>query len=199
MKTSGYSRCPEQGCPRKIAETISSRAVAMASRSATGAQPSRQGVSGGGFDGGEKTKAKEGKNEVLQLAGPWRRYLARSFDWSWEPLVIFFIAIYFFSGAVGDQGQNLIFFWLFAWIGSFALDAVLHGTLGNTPGKWLLGIVVQKNGRRPEFSDLLRRNFYILVHGVWFGLPLLAVFPLNRCYKRVKAIAFYITHPAFPA
>lgn len=56
-----------------------------------------------------------------------------------------------------------------------------------TPGKWLYGIRVRnKDGSRLKFTKTLKREGWVIVRGVGFGVPLLSLLALATSYSHLK-------------
>lgn len=136
-----------------------------------------------------------GPRSALQLAPalatPWRRYWARSFDL----LVSSFLAAVLL-GAIRPSllahvramtGQGWIIVLLLLPL-AFTMDALIHWTLGNTPGKALAGIKVLREGERAVgAAAYLGRNFGVYVFGLGLGLPLISLLTLLHGYRRAVA------------
>ncbi len=117
---------------------------------------------------------------------PWRRYLAR-----WVDIFIYInLIIYPAAKLLGpdlinfyiDQISSLQFFiiLLLGHIAFFGLVLILNTVLitvaGNTLGKFLFGVRVLDKDQQPlNLSKILKREFYVLMKGLAFGTPVIAL------------------------
>lgn len=135
---------------------------------------------------------------ALPDAGRWSRFLARVFDLWWESLVVAVTAGF----VLGKLSAEFV-----AWMNrplssevfllaclpfALVLDALLYATLGNTPGKALLGLrVTTLRGELLSFPAYLRRNARVWMSGLAFGIPVVSLFTLarqsNRLHQRMQA------------
>ncbi|MBK6939468.1 MAG: RDD family protein [Planctomycetes bacterium] len=132
--------------------------------------------------------------ETRPIAGPWRRWLARSIDVAWTMSALSF-AIYFVLGATQSEllskvttpmGQQVVAVFLMPI--ALLLDAVLFAVFGNTLGKALLGVkVLNADGTKPAFGDFVARNVRVWIAGYGLGIPLVTLFTMVRQHGRVKA------------
>lgn len=135
-------------------------------------------------------------SEVLAwpLASPWRRWCARLFDLWWESIALGIVV-----GLVGGLVAPGFLRWIDTPGGgkllglallplALLLDAALMATLGNTPGKALLGLRVGLvDGRPLTFVQLFWRNVGVWAAGLGLGLPLVTLFTMARQHRRLKA------------
>lgn len=146
-------------------------------------------------NGGDASLGGRGDVAVLTVAGPWARYWARMFDLTCGALVLWLVLI-LPGGVIGVMAQRtfevseqLSDFWVTFFLTPVvvALDAVLYDALGNTPGKWLLGLrVLSLDGDRLAIGRALRRNFGMYVLGLGMALPVVPLFTLVRAYHKAK-------------
>ena len=103
---------------------------------------------------------------------PWVRFWARMVDYSLFVLILSFFIGFFglHLGYVGSfSGMVAIFFWVF-------VEALLIGTVGTTPGKWLLRVVVRdENHHKLSLSESLNRSFSVWWLGMGAGLPIVSL------------------------
>lgn len=119
---------------------------------------------------------------------PWRRYFARMLD-----LFIYVVIWTFF--------QLLILRWnltahpfLDTLVGSYIscgfmilFEPILLATLGTTPGKWILGLVVRDSyGKKLTYSAGLARVLELFVKGLGFNLPIYSIVRLVISYGNCK-------------
>lgn len=118
---------------------------------------------------------------------PWRRYFARMFDFAVAgvalgiPLGILFPALFI------DDSLDGVLTVLGVLVGFPVLDALFLSKWQTSPGKWLLSVrTVRPDGRRLTFGDALGRSYGVLIKGMWFGIPLLAIIPLLMAHSRAS-------------
>lgn len=117
---------------------------------------------------------------------PWRRYCARIFDittlgavgWEVIGLAIGTLApalhTRLFDGALAPL-LALVTLPLLV----IPLSALLLGTTGSTPGKWLFGTrITRRDGGAPGVGAMLRRELHAWVVGLGMGLPLVSLVTL---------------------
>ncbi len=134
--------------------------------------------------------------EVLpdfEQAGPWARWLARSFDVWWQTGLVALLLGYLLCRTSPDFLR-----WLetpFGWKvfglacipGGLMLDAALLALAGNSPGKALLGLrVVTADGRLPGFREAVMRNLGLWRAGLCFGLPAISLVTMARQALRLR-------------
>jgi len=135
-------------------------------------------------------------NQASTTARPWPRYWARSLDILLFSALLALIVGWIWARAfpasyvdlLGSEGFGR---YLFGWALSplaMVLDAAIYSTLGNTPGKALLGLKVTRlDGSQLKFGAALRRNFGVYVAGLGMGIPIVVLFTCFSAYKDVKA------------
>lgn len=131
----------------------------------------------------------------------WRRFWARSFDLSWQILLLGFV-IGFGLGKLApelmvkllfavDVSSSLLNPWFYAFIPlvplALLLDALMLRYLGNTPGKLLLGLkVVHAEKHRPTLGLYLHRNLWLWIRGLGLSIPIVSLFAMLRQFFQVK-------------
>ncbi|NBQ67609.1 MAG: tetratricopeptide repeat protein [Nitrosomonadaceae bacterium] len=126
------------------------------------------------------------------LATRWPRFLARIFDVWWETLLITIIMVnvlsYYFTSFddwINRPGASLSIGILSLPI-ALVLDALLYRIFGNTPGKALLGLKVERlNGKSLSLTQYSDRNFSLWSSGLAFGFPLFNLFTMARQWNRL--------------
>jgi len=126
-------------------------------------------------------------------AGAWARWCARSFDVWWETALVATLL-----GLLLCRHSSAFLQWLetpFGWKlfglacipAGLLLDALLHTVAGNTPGKALLGLRLERaDGCHPGLSELAQRNARLWCSGLGLGLPLLSLFTMARQALRLR-------------
>ncbi|MDO9432896.1 MAG: RDD family protein [Pseudomonadota bacterium] len=125
---------------------------------------------------------------------PWRRYAARAADLIILGTVMWFLigvifglvapeaAEYFFSGI----GQFPLLEAMLNIVFAIPITAVFIATLGLSPGKWIFGVRVSKDGRPIGLAEALKREVSVLVFGWGLGLPIVSIFTLIRSFTNLK-------------
>jgi uncharacterized RDD family membrane protein YckC len=124
---------------------------------------------------------------LIPMAGRWTRFLARSFDISWETLLLALIGQYWLAdysssyvALVNGPGGTVLASWLFLPI-ALVLDAIVHQVIGNTPGKAILGVQVGTlDGRKLVFPEYLWRNLSMWLQGLALGVPVASLATLSN-------------------
>ncbi|MFZ5656425.1 MAG: RDD family protein [Pseudomonadota bacterium] len=114
---------------------------------------------------------------------PWRRYGARIFDmttlgvvgWELVGLAVGTLAPALHTRLFGaGLAPALAVVTLPLLV--MPLSALLLGTTGSTPGKWLFGTrVTRRDGTPPGVLAMLRRELHVWVVGLGMGLPLVSL------------------------
>jgi len=126
-------------------------------------------------------------------AAAWPRWFARTFDVWWQTGLVALVL-----GTVLCRHSSTFLLWIetpFGWklfglacmpLG-LVLDAALHATAGNTPGKALLGLrLLTLDGRKPGVTTLLRRNLALWNAGLGLGLPVVGLITMGRQGLRLR-------------
>lgn len=116
-----------------------------------------------------------------------RRFWARWFD------LTFYASIWWLCLWAARQNIEaaLMNEWilLVQYVPWFIMEALLLHYVGNTPGKWLLGMkVVNTDGSRLDLAASTRRSLRVMFTGVGFCWPLLAVFCQALSYFTAKRL-----------
>ena len=91
------------------------------------------------------------------MGRPWRRFLARLFDWCLLAVVLTLVA------------QPASYLMIFLWL---PIEALLLSTWGFTLGKWSLGIAIRDaKGQRLTFRSAFRRAAVVWVYGIGADTP----------------------------
>lgn len=115
---------------------------------------------------------------------PWRRFFARSLDYSLigSFLNIFIIGILRIRPFDSDASDIVIFLSRFAAIPILA--TMLH-YWGTTPGKWVMGIRLESiHGGKLSGGEALYREGKIIWHGLGFFLPFVQIWRYYRSYRQ---------------
>lgn len=134
---------------------------------------------------------------VAELEGdldvPWRRFLARQLDW-----FIFLVATVVVAAVVlafladpgtADRMLSAGGGWPFILMClpvAHVLMGLCVGILGNTPGKWLLALRIQKLAGEATLGDYIRRELRCWIYGAALGLPLVCIIPYLHNHTIVK-------------
>ncbi|MFM5063290.1 RDD family protein [Aeromonas veronii] len=115
---------------------------------------------------------------------PWRRFFARTFDFLWIGLFLLFIFNWLLNVAVASniikserQIYNFyIIFLLFYQPAIMLIDAIITAKYSANLGKYLLGLrIVQIDNTYPSFSQILKRNMNVMMAGMGFSIPFVAL------------------------
>lgn len=160
------------------------------------------------------------KNPPSQMpqTRPWVRFCARFIDtliYIWlalASLVLLSTAVLPSGIRLGDiklySPSSLIWFIFFTWsyLLSFMvlLEALILARWGNTPGKWLMHILIYDlSEERIQFGRALRRSFLVWLIGLGLGIPPIAPLTLTASYQRLNRLgttvwdeagAFFVAH-----
>lgn len=115
---------------------------------------------------------------------PWRRYFARSLDFSliafcYESLLCLLLHINFAERSIPLE---LIDVYL-CWGLTFLLEPLFLSKWGKTPGKWLFGLSIHnKNGELLTFQEAFDRTFHVFYKGEGFAIPFYNLYRYYKCY-----------------
>lgn len=127
--------------------------------------------------------------------GPWRRYFGRAFDVLvlgtvlWTVLdVLVGVASPRLHDAVSalPVGVRVLGSGLLSTMLLIPISAVLIGTTGLTPGKWVFGTrITRPDGRPIGIAAAFGRELGVLVFGLGLGIPLVSIFTLIASNARL--------------
>lgn len=182
------------GCPESIAQTVAKRAHAMVNRGNANHAGHDPSASSGETASGTSSAPSRPRRpqppddkEPTRKAGPGARFWARTLD-----LLVVMPPALILSSTIGTVGGGSSVLLLLAFgiavLLPFFLDACVVGLFGNSLGKALLGITVHhKDGRKPGFHDILKRNLYVWIDGYWTALiPFVSWIPMLIAYRDLR-------------
>ena len=116
---------------------------------------------------------------------PWRRYLARTFDWTlYELLLIAVLTLGFHVNLTRSSP------WLSVGISFLSLGVMLLAEplflvrFGTTPGKAIFGLRVERqDGERLTYADAMSRTWDVIALGLGYNIPFYNLYRLFRSYK----------------
>ena len=127
------------------------------------------------------------ESSAATLAGPWRRFLARSID-----MLIIGIAWNILGRLTAGQipliGTTSIIAGLLVTPVILLLEAVFFASMGWTPGKKLLGVSVRTlDGSHPTMAQTARRMVGLWWYGLGAGVPIVNLIAMTRQYRHLGA------------
>lgn len=127
------------------------------------------------------------------VAGNWKRWFARLFDFWWETIAVVLVGTPLLAkyspgyvDLVDGPGGTVLAGLLFL-PAALILDAIVYRLIGNTPGKALLGAQVRTlDGGRLTFQQYLGRNFSMWMRGLAFGIPIANLVAMGNQSRRLN-------------
>ncbi len=118
---------------------------------------------------------------------PWRRYFARGMDVSLAVLTIYIIQSVILHTPILDGAAAMIGRTLLAWGVILLVEPLLIHFWGTTPGKWVWGIRLERNGGgRLTLGEAYKRTFYVFAAGEGMSIPIVEIICNFRSYRRYK-------------
>lgn len=120
---------------------------------------------------------------IEQVFRPWRRYFARSLDFSLYSLVWWILLAFAFraSRSAFFPLPDLILSTLFMLF----IEPLLLHRFGTTPGKAILGLrITDPKGKPLSYGDALARTWGVLGKGMGYQIPIFNLVRLYKSYKR---------------
>lgn len=117
---------------------------------------------------------------------PWHRWFARLWlDYAFAGLMLgILLAFVAPTNTLASNDYALMWVAALLWIPA---EAVFIASIGTTPGKYLVGIRVEKrDGRQLSLSEALTRSASAWAIGCALMLPLVPLITLNTRYNRLK-------------
>jgi len=117
---------------------------------------------------------------------PWHRWFARLWlDYLFAALILgVILGIAFPESSLLSNDYALM--WVSAAFWTIA-EAVFVASIGTTPGKYLVGIRIEKpGGQLLSLSEAFSRSFSAWAIGCAFLIPLISLFTLNAQYNRLR-------------
>lgn len=131
------------------------------------------------FDG---STDKGGDSDIL--ATPWQRLWSKTLD-----LNLYMILLTFIATLIGlfDGSEHPLFSGMVLLPFAMALDALLVSTIGNSIGRMLIGIRVEKvDGDRLTVAEAFSRGSRVYFFGMGIGLPLISFFTYLNNLKKLN-------------
>lgn len=113
---------------------------------------------------------------------PWRRFVARVIDsFAYAPVsIIGMILLSFMIGLDNLQIEQYVAISFISLFFVFILDSLLVSWFSTTPGKWLLGLRLQKGpGGALSIPEAMARNIGVFIIGHGGGLLFFLAWPIN--------------------
>lgn len=118
------------------------------------------------------------------LASPWQRLWSKTLDLNLYmiPLTLIATLLGFFDGSEHPLYSGMILLPF-----AIAIDAIIISTIGNSIGRAIIGIRVEKNdGEKLTVAEALRRGLRVYFFGMGMGLPLVSFFTYLHNLKRLN-------------
>lgn len=112
-----------------------------------------------------------------QNNAPWRRYFARIADFSLVGFGLLVTLLIFVPDFFLRETASLVLFVLLL-VGMPLVDALFLSRWHTSPGKWMLSVRTVPLVGTIGFEAALSRSWSMIVRGMWFSIPLLAMIPL---------------------
>ena len=126
-----------------------------------------------------------------QVFRPWRRFLARMFDWWLYGRLWFLVQVAVFNQNVASRPATLggyVLATIVQILLLLLLEPIFLSRLGTTPGKWLLGLAIRhKSGRLLSHAEALERTTQVLFQGLGCAIPIYDLVRLYMSYKMCAA------------
>lgn len=122
---------------------------------------------------------------TLPMAGPWRRFVARTID-IW--ILIFPVTIVFVMIFGIEIGQHEYIYGIALLPIVMILEAGVSTIFGNSPAKALLAIhLTTVGGRRLSFNQYFARGRDVYFYGMAMGIPFISLFPMIKQYQYLNS------------
>lgn len=125
-------------------------------------------------------------SDVVPDAHPWRRWIARFYDYALMLIILETLNEYYLSLQFPGLDLTTIVriippvIWVF-------VESLLISALGTTPGKWLFKIrIATELGERPAQLQSLQRSFNVWLRGLALGVPLVSIFAMIIAYSKLQ-------------
>jgi len=90
-------------------------------------------------------------------------------------------------GLVDAKTPELVYVFIGTWTFVPVLIAGCQAMFGTTLGKAMFGIkVLTHEGNKPSFIDAVKRNYQVLIQGLWCGIPFVYLFGAANFQSRLK-------------
>ena len=121
----------------------------------------------------DNVELKEDVNKTLKA--PFKRYFARTIDFSMYYILIEFIMVFLFNMNINIDNLDL-FINLLAAIAMIAIEPFFLNKFKTTPGKWIFGLyVTDYNENALSYWDGVSRTLYLVIYGYGCMIPLLSL------------------------
>lgn len=133
-------------------------------------------------------KKDNGDNELSVVFYPWRRYLARLFDFALYYLIwLTFLAFIFQINVIGRSSPESLLDNIIAVFLMLFIEPLLLHFFKTTPGKSIFGLKIEKyDSKALSYSDGLERTFSVLGTGMGFKIPFYEIVRLWKSYVICK-------------
>ncbi|MBF0185969.1 MAG: RDD family protein [Magnetococcales bacterium] len=146
-----------------------------------------------GFAKDQKSSVDQSKSFLGGQHHPWRRWFARMVDICTAGLLLLLLLMFALIATMPEQAagfakaiENPIVAGVVLYLVWVPAESVFLSLFGTTPAKWLFGIkVAHSGGNLLSLSESLNRSFLVLVQGMGFGIPFVALFTQLFAYRRL--------------
>ncbi len=128
------------------------------------------------------------QDELPQVFSPWRRFFARTLDFSMYSFFMSFIQVIFLHRLITNQGILGTFIeGVVGLLLMLIVEPFLLSNFGTTPGKAIFGLRVESHeGGKLTYYDAFNRTFGMLRYGMGFQIPFYNIIRLIRSYEICK-------------
>lgn len=125
----------------------------------------------------------------LEPQHPWRRFSARIIDMFLYYILSKQLLSYFATTSFTVCTVLANYTALYLYVMMIVWEIAIMAALGQTPGKWLLGIkVISLFKTKPSFAQSFDRTLLVWFHGLWLAIiPISVIFPMLLSWKKLNA------------
>ena len=127
------------------------------------------------------------EEDVIEpLYAPYRRFLARTIDFNFYAIIIYFIVFVIFNAKITSDYASDLLTTILTLITMLFIEPLLLSKLGTTLGKFILGLrVYDEENNLLTYKSALDRTLNIIIYGYGLNIPIISAICQIKTFLRI--------------